>query len=157
MSRADLWASLHLLLCCRRILRYPCGDGFGEKYISILSRLNWCGSQRKRRAEREQTIRLIMEMAALINYPANLEQAGSLFNIDDGFIGQGYGIPTDECLQAMILLAQTEGIITDLVYSAKALSALIDHVKAVGTVKMNLSFLYIREGCLLTSVIHQSY
>ena len=95
--------------------------------------------------KREQTIRLIMEMAALINYPANLEQAGSLFNIDDGFIGQGYGIPTDECLQAMILLAQTEGIITDLVYSAKALSALIDHVKS-GRYGKDESIIFVHTG-----------
>jgi len=47
----------------------------------------------------------------------------------DGFVGPGYGVPTPECLEAITLLARTEGILTDPVYSGKALSALISHVR----------------------------
>ena len=46
-----------------------------------------------------------------------------------GFVGQGYGIPTDPCLEAVRLLAETEGILTDPVYTGKALSALVSHVR----------------------------
>ncbi len=45
------------------------------------------------------------------------------------FVGQGYGIPTKACLEAISLLAETEGILTDPVYTGKALSALVSHVR----------------------------
>jgi D-cysteine desulfhydrase family pyridoxal phosphate-dependent enzyme len=45
--------------------------------------------------------------------------------IDMGHIGQGYGIPTPECVAAIRLLARTEGIVCDPVYSGKALAALV--------------------------------
>jgi D-cysteine desulfhydrase family pyridoxal phosphate-dependent enzyme len=49
---------------------------------------------------------------------------------DEGYVGEGYGIPTDACLEAISLLAQTEAIFLDPVYSGKAMSALIDHVRS---------------------------
>ena len=43
----------------------------------------------------------------------------------DGFIGSGYAIPTPGGRAAMSLLARSEGILTDPVYTAKALDALV--------------------------------
>jgi len=48
---------------------------------------------------------------------------------EDGYVGERYGIMTPECRQAMILVAQTEGIILDPVYSSKAMAGLIDHIR----------------------------
>jgi 1-aminocyclopropane-1-carboxylate deaminase/D-cysteine desulfhydrase-like pyridoxal-dependent ACC family enzyme len=48
---------------------------------------------------------------------------------DDGYVGEGYGIPTAGCLEAITLLARTEAIFLDPVYSGKAMAALIDHVR----------------------------
>jgi 1-aminocyclopropane-1-carboxylate deaminase/D-cysteine desulfhydrase len=49
--------------------------------------------------------------------------------IDMGFLGDGYAIPTPEANEAIRLLARTEGIVCDPVYSGKALAALVaaDH------------------------------
>lgn len=44
-------------------------------------------------------------------------------------VGQGYGIPTPECLEAITLLARTEGILTDPVYTGKALAAMIAAIR----------------------------
>jgi D-cysteine desulfhydrase family pyridoxal phosphate-dependent enzyme len=44
----------------------------------------------------------------------------------DDYIGQGYGVPTDECLAAIKLVAQTEGIFLDPIYTGKAMAGLID-------------------------------
>jgi D-cysteine desulfhydrase family pyridoxal phosphate-dependent enzyme len=52
------------------------------------------------------------------------------FFADNGFIGDGYGIPTAECLEAIALLARTEGILVDPCYTGKALAGLIAHVRA---------------------------
>ena len=45
--------------------------------------------------------------------------------IDMSFVGDGYGIPTPEANEAIRLLARTEGIVCDPVYSGKALAALV--------------------------------
>lgn len=43
-----------------------------------------------------------------------------------GFMGRSYGIPTPGANAALELLAQTEGVPTDPIYSAKALHAVVD-------------------------------
>jgi D-cysteine desulfhydrase family pyridoxal phosphate-dependent enzyme len=50
--------------------------------------------------------------------------------IDDGFVGPAYGVPTGEGLAAIRLLARTEAVFLDPVYSGKAMSALIAHVRS---------------------------
>ncbi len=45
--------------------------------------------------------------------------------IDDGFIGDGYGLPTEGTISAINLIARQEGILLDPVYSAKGLAGLI--------------------------------
>jgi len=44
----------------------------------------------------------------------------------DDYIGRGYGIPTDKGIEAIKLVAQTEAIFLDPVYTGKAMSGLID-------------------------------
>jgi len=46
--------------------------------------------------------------------------------IYDEYMGNGYGVPTTQCIEAIRLVAQTEGIILDPVYTGKAMSGLID-------------------------------
>jgi len=48
---------------------------------------------------------------------------------DQQFIGPGYGIPTPECLAAIRLVAEQEGILLDPTYTAKAMAALIHHAR----------------------------
>ena len=47
----------------------------------------------------------------------------------DDYIGQGYGLPGSDCVAAIRLLAQTEGIFLDPVYSGKGLAGLIDLIR----------------------------
>jgi len=49
--------------------------------------------------------------------------------IDDGFVGDGYGVPSDASREAVDLLARTEAIFVDHAYTAKALAGLIAHVR----------------------------
>jgi D-cysteine desulfhydrase len=49
--------------------------------------------------------------------------------VSDQFVGEGYSIPSKESASALGLLAQTEGILLDPIYTAKAMAALIDWVK----------------------------
>ena len=43
--------------------------------------------------------------------------------------GAGYGVPTAEGMAAIALLARTEGLLLDPVYTAKAMAALIDRAR----------------------------
>ena len=47
----------------------------------------------------------------------------------DDYIGERYGIASEGGIEALKLLARTEGIILDPVYSSKSLAGLIDHVR----------------------------
>lgn len=46
-----------------------------------------------------------------------------------GYVGAGYGIPTDGMVKALKLLAETEGLLFDPVYSGKGLDGLIDQIQ----------------------------
>jgi L-cysteate sulfo-lyase len=49
---------------------------------------------------------------------------------DDRFIGGGYGIPTDAMVEAVTMLARSEGILADPVYTGKGLAGLLEMVRA---------------------------
>jgi D-cysteine desulfhydrase family pyridoxal phosphate-dependent enzyme len=68
------------------------------------------------------------EIHALMAQTAQLlgfDQALAMPFLVDGFTGTGYAIPTPGGRAAMSLLARSEGILTDPVYTAKALDAVV--------------------------------
>lgn len=50
----------------------------------------------------------------------------SMMKLYGGYVGKAYGIPTPEAKAAILLTAQTEGILLDPVYTGKAMAGLID-------------------------------
>jgi 1-aminocyclopropane-1-carboxylate deaminase/D-cysteine desulfhydrase-like pyridoxal-dependent ACC family enzyme len=75
----------------------------------------------------ERAKRIANEAAMRLGLPERLE-LGDLVT-DQGYIGDGYGIPTAEGIEAIELLAKTEAILLDPCYTSKAMAALIDHVR----------------------------
>lgn len=49
--------------------------------------------------------------------------------VDDRYVGPGYGVPGAETAEAIALLARTEGVLMDPVYSGKAFAGLLDRVR----------------------------
>jgi len=47
----------------------------------------------------------------------------------DGFVGEGYGIPSAAGVEAVKLFARTEGVILDPIYTGKAAAGMIAHVR----------------------------
>jgi 1-aminocyclopropane-1-carboxylate deaminase/D-cysteine desulfhydrase-like pyridoxal-dependent ACC family enzyme len=47
----------------------------------------------------------------------------------DDYIGPGYGTLSEQSFEAIKLVARTEGIVLDPVYTAKAMAALIDWIQ----------------------------
>jgi L-cysteate sulfo-lyase len=70
------------------------------------------------------TVRNIVRgMAGLSDYDEQIE-------VDDAWVGEGYGVPTDASREAQGMLARTEGIFVDHTYTAKAMASLIARVRA---------------------------
>jgi 1-aminocyclopropane-1-carboxylate deaminase/D-cysteine desulfhydrase-like pyridoxal-dependent ACC family enzyme len=65
--------------------------------------------------------------------------------VDDRFIGEGYGIPSAEGNQAIDLFARREGIVLDPVYTAKAAAAMIARIRA-GEFMASQAILFVHTG-----------
>jgi 1-aminocyclopropane-1-carboxylate deaminase/D-cysteine desulfhydrase-like pyridoxal-dependent ACC family enzyme len=68
-------------------------------------------------------------LAPLLKLDQHALQRGTPIEIDDRFIGAGYGIPTEASGEAIELAARTEAIFLDPVYTGKAMAALVAYVR----------------------------
>jgi L-cysteate sulfo-lyase len=59
----------------------------------------------------------------------NVRLAAEDLNVTEDYVGDGYGILTRGCLEAITLLARTEGILLDPSYSGKSMAGMIDHIR----------------------------
>ena len=65
--------------------------------------------------------------------------------VDDGYVGEGYGLPTDGTLEAIRLTAQYEGLLLDPVYSAKGMAGMIGLIRS-GFFKPTDNVLFLHTG-----------
>jgi len=65
--------------------------------------------------------------AALLGLATRLSSAD--VDVTSDYIAPGYGKLSAECLEALLLLARTEGVLLDPVYTGKAMAALIHDVR----------------------------
>ncbi len=54
---------------------------------------------------------------------------GTAIDVDDEFVGGGYGVPTDASREAIELAARTEALFLDPTYTGKAMAGLIAYVR----------------------------
>ena len=78
------------------------------------------------RQPRERQIAAVHKLAAataaqLTDIPLSLDKT----LVDDGYVGAGYGLPTEGTIAAINLIARKEGLLLDPVYSAKGLAGMI--------------------------------
>lgn len=71
----------------------------------------------------------IATAAAAARLGLDRQPSASDLVIDDSYMGTGYGAMTDGCRNAICLVARTEGVLLDPVYSGKAMHGLIDHIR----------------------------
>jgi L-cysteate sulfo-lyase len=81
--------------------------------------------------------------AALLGLPHRITAAD--IDIRDDYIGAGYGVVTPGGREALALLARTEGILLDPVYTGKAMAGLIDDARH-GRLKNNDQVVFIHTG-----------
>jgi D-cysteine desulfhydrase len=68
---------------------------------------------------------IIAGIASLLGLDPAALSRGTAIEVDDRFVGDGYGIPTDASREAIELAARTEAIFLDPTYTAKAMAGLI--------------------------------
>ncbi|MEM9176553.1 MAG: D-cysteine desulfhydrase family protein [Myxococcota bacterium] len=74
-----------------------------------------------------QAEQLLADLAPLLGAAA---KARAPIRFEEGFLGEGYGIPAPSTIEAIRLCAETEGLLLDPVYTGKAMAALIDDVRS---------------------------
>ena len=82
------------------------------------------------RAPQEKQEQMVFDLAQKTadHMGIGLKIARSDVRANTDYVGPGYGLPTDGMIEAVKLLAQTEGLLFDPVYSGKGLDGLIDQI-----------------------------
>ena len=78
--------------------------------------------------QEENVFALAVATAEKLGCPNAVSRGDVVANCD--YVGDGYGIPTLGCLEAIAMFAEYEGILLDPVYSAKAAAGLIDLIRS---------------------------
>lgn len=83
-------------------------------------------------AEPAQTRALVLRIARDTAQRVELgrEITGRDVVLEEGFAGPAYGVPTDQTIRAIELVARTEGMLTDPVYEGKSMAGLIELVRS---------------------------
>lgn len=68
-----------------------------------------------------------------------------VMTIHDTYLGDGYGVPTPESLEAASLLSRTEGLFTENVYTSKTLAGLIGLIRD-GTIHPSEAACFVHTG-----------
>jgi len=85
----------------------------------------------------------VNETAGLLNL--DLRVSSDEVAVYDEYIGEGYGMPTKECVEAIRLVAQAEAIFLDPVYTGKAMAGLMDLI-GKGQITKRDAVLFIHTG-----------
>ena len=93
--------------------------------------------------QEEKVFRLVEETSTYLGIPISIEKE-AVTNFGE-YVGPGYAIPTTEMVEAVKLMAKTEGILLDPVYTGKAAAGLIDLIHK-GYFKQDDNILFIHSG-----------
>ncbi|HZK53599.1 MAG TPA: D-cysteine desulfhydrase [Desulfosporosinus sp.] len=99
------------------------------------------------RAAKEKQEKMIFELAQKTadHVGVNGKIPREAVNVIDDYVGAGYSVPTDAMVEAVQLLARTEGILLDPVYTGKAMSGLMGLIRK-GHFKKDDNVLFIHTG-----------
>jgi D-cysteine desulfhydrase len=135
-----------------RIDRVVCASGSAGTHAGLLtgfwgtrSRIPVVGMNVSRtKAQQEELVfKLAKETAALAGIDGELPRDAVLCFGD--YVGAGYSLPTPGMVQAVKLLARTEAVLLDPVYTGKAMAGLIDQVRK-GFFKTGENVVFVHTG-----------
>jgi L-cysteate sulfo-lyase len=121
---------------CLRIDRLVTATGSAGTQAGLVVGLQGCNAGvpvlgigvRLPRAQQEANVHRLAEATAeYVGLRGGI--ARSLVEANCDYVGSGYGQPTPEMIEAVLMLARLEGVLLDPVYSGKAMAGLIDLVR----------------------------
>jgi len=127
-------------------------NGSGGTHAGLLAGASWVQAtyrvegilvSRGRADMAPRLLRLAQSTADLLRLGVTIEAAD--VNLEDGYIGGGYGIPTAECGAAIRLALETEGLVLDPVYTGKAMAGLVGLVRR-GAIARDATVLFLHTG-----------
>ncbi len=101
------------------------------------------GTRAPRPLQEENIYKLACATADLMDMPGAVARERVVANTD--YVGAGYGVPTDGMVEAINILARTEGILLDPVYSGKGMAGLIDLIRK-GQFKTSENVVFLHTG-----------
>ncbi len=119
-----------------RIDRVVCASGSAGTHAGLLAGLWGTRSgipvvgvnvSRKKAQQEDLVFKLARETAALAGIDGELPRDAVL--CFDDYVGAGYSLPTAGMVEAVKMLARTEAVLLDPVYTGKAMAGLIDQVR----------------------------
>jgi L-cysteate sulfo-lyase len=115
----------------------------GSKYLGARYEVIGMSNLRKKEAAAAAVVEHISALSDLLGLEVKVTP--DELEINDSYIGEGYGMPDKQCIEAIRLVAQTEGIFLDPIYTGKAMSGLIDLINK-GRFKSTDTIVFIHTG-----------
>lgn len=100
----------------------------GAKACAYSGQIWGISVDKPREALRDTVLALLRPTAAQLDLDLRFSADDVL--VDDGYLGAGYAVLTPAERDAIRLVAQTEGILLDPVYTAKAMAGLLDMIRS---------------------------
>jgi 1-aminocyclopropane-1-carboxylate deaminase/D-cysteine desulfhydrase-like pyridoxal-dependent ACC family enzyme len=133
-------AALEIVQQCRELQIQPAylyATAYDTTQAGLVLGMHYLGKPMHMRGitpTRDSTRSHVTRMVNMANQAAErlkleLELHESDFDNDDSFVGERYGVASPAGLEAIHLLAETEGILCDPAYTGKGLAALIAHIR----------------------------
>ncbi|MBW2028606.1 MAG: D-cysteine desulfhydrase [Deltaproteobacteria bacterium] len=113
-----------------------CGTNSGIPVVGI-------NVSRSKEAQEELVYNLVRETAVYLDLKGEISREAVLCFAD--YVGPGYSLPTPEMTEAVKLVARTEAILLDPVYTGKAMAGLIDLVRK-GYFQKEQNVLFVHTG-----------
>ena len=101
----------------------------GCRLLGLQTRIVGISADDPSQSLQNQIRAIVSGIADLLKMDPGKLSKGTPLEVDDRFVGDGYGIPTDESREAIELAARTEAIFLDPTYTAKAMAGLIAYVR----------------------------
>ena len=101
----------------------------GCRLLGLKTRVVGVSADASSSALQSDVASIVEGMAEVLSVDRGLLATGTAIEVDDSFVGEGYGIPTEASTAAIELCARTEALFLDPTYTAKAMAGLIARVR----------------------------
>jgi len=120
----DLGLTANYLVVANGFGGTQAGLALGAKYYKLPFTVVGCSVALAKEECRRLSVELCNNTAKLLGWGVTISP--DELTVFDDYVGEGYGIPGKACIDAIKLVANTEGIFLDPVYTGKAMAGLID-------------------------------